>query len=419
MGVTVVRYGGYTMDVPAGWPVYRLDTDPARCVRYDRHAVYLGQPGADQQCPAHLAGRVGTISLAAGAPGTPAGPASPPPAGPQWQPAVGLSPGPTRLGGQVLQNQQEHQFWGSFAHPGLTVSATYGNDAGLVGQIIATLRPSGPAAPSGQVHPSGPVASARPAPMARTMAFRKRAGTVFPSVPRTGFGPAGQLGFDACNAPSVATMRIWRQAYSAIAIYIGGPEAACGLGNLSAAWVRAVTAMGWSLIPTYVGAQARCTTFSDRIPTGRAMPSGRAAADDAIGLAVSLGIGRGAPIYDDMEFYNSRNHGCAQQVLSFLNGWTRELHARGYRSGVYSSASAAVQDLASNTRIYRWQLIKPDTIWFALWDGQANLDGWPYLRPWLWTGQHRVKQYQGGHNRQVGGITINIDSDYVAGDVYR
>lgn len=56
-GLQQVRFGGYTFRVPASWPVYRLDRDPTRCVRYDRHAVYLGRPGADQQCPAHPAPR--------------------------------------------------------------------------------------------------------------------------------------------------------------------------------------------------------------------------------------------------------------------------------------------------------------------------------------------------------------------------
>ena len=64
-GFKVVRFAGYTIRVPASWPVYRLDRDPSRCVRYDRHAVYLGQPGANQQCPAHLVGRTATISIQA------------------------------------------------------------------------------------------------------------------------------------------------------------------------------------------------------------------------------------------------------------------------------------------------------------------------------------------------------------------
>ena len=66
-GLKQVQFGGYTFRVPAGWPVYRLDHDPAQCVRYDRHAVYLGRPGGDQQCPAHLVGRTTTISVQAGA----------------------------------------------------------------------------------------------------------------------------------------------------------------------------------------------------------------------------------------------------------------------------------------------------------------------------------------------------------------
>ncbi len=41
-GTKTVEYGGYAIDVPAGWPVYLLAAQPWRCVRYDRHAVYLG-----------------------------------------------------------------------------------------------------------------------------------------------------------------------------------------------------------------------------------------------------------------------------------------------------------------------------------------------------------------------------------------
>jgi hypothetical protein len=214
-------------------------------------------------------------------------------------------------------------------------------------------------------------------------------------------------------------MRAWHRAFSAIAIYIGGPEGACGFGNLSASWVRRVTGMGWSLIPTYVGRQAPCTTFQVRIRKGHAHAQGRQAARDAIALAATLGMGRGAPIYDDMEFYDSRRGTCRRQVLSFLDGWTRELHRRGYRSGVYSSADAGAKNLGQNSMVYRWRLTKPNSIWFALWDGQANVDGTPYLLPSWWSGRHRIKQFMGGHDRRIGGVTLNIDSDIVRGAVYR
>ena len=53
----VVRYDGVSVRVPASWPVFDLAKDPQRCVRLDVHAVYLGTPGPQQDCPAHLVGR--------------------------------------------------------------------------------------------------------------------------------------------------------------------------------------------------------------------------------------------------------------------------------------------------------------------------------------------------------------------------
>jgi hypothetical protein len=417
-GVTVppkvVRYQGYAIEVPASWPVYRLDRDPARCVRYDHHAVYLGRPGPDQLCPAHLVGRVGTVSLIPGAARAPGIGATPQPPGPQWQPAApALSMGRLRAGGVVLQDSQDHQFWGSFSHQGLTISATYGSDAGLVGQIIRTLRWSGTPARTAPATSAAPATS--PA-VGRVAATRAVPGW---SAAARRFGHRTLHGFDTCTTPSVRAMAKWHRVFSAIAIYIGGPEAACGAGNLSASWVRTVTAMGWSLIPTYVGRQAPCTGFNVRIRKGHAHVQGMAAARQAIALAASLGIGRGAPIYDDMEFYKSRAGVCRRQVLSFLNGWTRELHRRGYVSGVYSSADAGVRNLGQNSRVYRWRLAKPDSVWFGLWDGRPNLRGAPYLLPWWWSGGHRIKQYIGGHRRRIGGVTLNMDSDMVKGAVYR
>src|SRR6266567_7239164 len=62
-GRQIVQFDGYTVSVPASWPVYNLNKDPRQCVRYDVHAVYLGTPGPDQNCPANLVGRVDTVSI--------------------------------------------------------------------------------------------------------------------------------------------------------------------------------------------------------------------------------------------------------------------------------------------------------------------------------------------------------------------
>ena len=73
-------------------------------------------------------------------------------------------------------------------------------------------------------------------------------------------------------------MQAWRRAFSAMGVYIGGVEAGCASPNLTAGWVRAVTGLGWALMPTYVGRQASCSSFSVRIRPARAVAQGHAAA---------------------------------------------------------------------------------------------------------------------------------------------
>ena len=58
---------------------------------------------------------------------------------------------------------------------------------------------------------------------------------------------------------------------------------------------------------------------------------------------------------------------------------------------------------------------RPDAIWIALWDGKATLDDgtldWPI--------GDREKQYAGNLYATVGGITLSIDRDAVAGPMAR
>ena len=57
-------------------------------------------------------------------------------------------------------------------------------------------------------------------------------------------------------------------------------------------------------------------------------------------------------------------------------------------------------------------IVLPDQIWVARWDGMANTTT-SYLRPDGWHPHGRVKQYQGGHNETWGGVTINIDRNFL------
>jgi hypothetical protein len=60
-GARTVSYRGYAVKVPAGWPVFRLTADSRTCVRFDRHAVYLGTPSTTQRCPTDPLGRTEAI----------------------------------------------------------------------------------------------------------------------------------------------------------------------------------------------------------------------------------------------------------------------------------------------------------------------------------------------------------------------
>jgi hypothetical protein len=221
------------------------------------------------------------------------------------------------------------------------------------------------------------------------------------------------LGFDTCSAPSTKAMAAWAESpFRGVGIYIGGENSACSQPNLSASWVSAQTTAGWHLIPTYVGLQATtssCTSCA-KMTTGGAASQGAAAAEDAVTEAGAIGIGPGSPIYFDLEAYTPTTSATGA-ALAFLAAWTEKLHALGYTSGVYSSSGSGIADLAkqANTGYAR-----PDDIWTANWNNAENtLD--PVIPSTAWANHERIHQFRGGHDDSYGGVTINIDSDYVDG----
>ena len=104
-------------------------------------------------------------------------------------------------------------------------------------------------------------------------------------------------------------------------------------------------------------------------------------------------------------------------MLTFLDAWTRQLRADGYVSGVYSSADAAIIDLQTTTAIGGHALAEPQAIWFALWDNASDLTGAPYMTSAVWPVASRSKQYAGNRVVKVGGISLDIDADWVASAV--
>jgi hypothetical protein len=387
-GTKLVRYGAFSARVPRSWPVYRLARDPHACVRFDRHAVYLGRPASAERCPAHAAGRTEAILV------------SPVPrAGANAFAAARLAPST----GAVAQVRRRG------AH--VLVTATWNRDPAAV---RAALGVRSVTAAARAYHRAQTLVLHRS--LVRPPAAAGGGGGAQPNATPTPTGPAtaGEvydgLGFDACSAPSTSAMNAWLSSpFRAIGVYIGGPEMACAQTNLSAAWVSAVTAAGWHLIPIYVGLQSPtngCGCAS--ISSATAATEGSQAAASAVQEAQALGLGAGNPIYDDMENY-TRTTSASQAVLAYLQGWTRELHALGYLSGVYSSELSGVEDLvAAQGTGYG----EPDELWIANWNNQQSTAD-SKVPATDWANNQRLHQYRGGHTDDYGGSSINIDSDFV------
>ncbi|NYI04525.1 glycoside hydrolase domain-containing protein [Allostreptomyces psammosilenae] len=384
-----VTFHGYRLTVPADWRVVDLTEDPTACVRFDVPTVYLGHPGADQNCPAGLRGRTDTVLVepldATSAPRV-AAHAAVPRAG-QGAPAVP----PLSRGGELQVAVED---------AGVLVTATHGDDRGAVLDVLdgARLVPGGRRVALDTL--TEPSARTSAADGIGTMAV----------VPGTYVGQ----GFDACAAPSSSAMQAWLSSpYRAVGVYISGSVRACAQPNLTAGWVSEQTSEGWRLLPIHVGRQAPCNSYSSEVSTdpATARTQGRAAADESIAAAANLGIQAGSVLYNDMEAYDNTNTTCSRAVLSYLDGWTDRLHERGYRSGVYSSASSGIRDLSNNYNSTTYT--RPDHIWFAWWNGVANTDAGSYVPDSQWANHQRVHQYRGDHNETHGGVTINIDSNYL------
>ncbi|MBU2667508.1 DUF1906 domain-containing protein [Actinoplanes bogorensis] len=221
--------------------------------------------------------------------------------------------------------------------------------------------------------------------------------------------------FDACTAPPSASMKAWKASspYKAIGIYIGGVNRGCAQPQLTNAWVKEQVQAGWKLLPLYVGPQATCTTIGPgrtSIDNAHADTQGRLTAQDAIVQATALGLARDSVIIYDMESYRTDDPVCRAGVLAFMNGWTARLHDNGYFSGFYSSVASGVADqVAAYTKP---GYTRPDYVDFARWDLKVTVTD-AQIPATVWPGKRRMKQYRGGHKETYGGVTINIDNDYV------
>src|SRR5215469_12533309 len=134
----VVSYHGYQVRVPGSWPVYNLAANPAQCVLFNTHAVYLGTPGGAQNCPAHAFGHTEALLI------QPVGPASAPSS------AVVLHGGSAALPARAAlpaaaaaADATDHTIQVEVPAPGILVTATYGASETRIRAILAAATTAG------------------------------------------------------------------------------------------------------------------------------------------------------------------------------------------------------------------------------------------------------------------------------------
>ncbi|MBM7516673.1 glycoside hydrolase domain-containing protein [Nocardioides nitrophenolicus] len=244
------------------------------------------------------------------------------------------------------------------------------------------------------------------------------------------------LGFDQCETQSQKNMDTWLEhsPFRAVGVYISGASRFCKTQkNLTPEWVATQLAKGWRILPITLGPQSSCVGRFPRYgaaidPTivndtanayAAARAQGSAEADSAVAAATALGIVPGSTLWYDLEGWglSKGNQHCTEPALAFMSAWTARVRQLGYVSGVYSSAGSGIKILDDARLQGRADVTLPDRIWIARWDNVANTST-SYIAEDGWRPGHRVKQYQGGHNETWGGVTINIDRNWLElGDV--
>jgi hypothetical protein len=367
-----VTFRGVRVEVPADWPVRRVAGEPG-CVRFDRHAVYLGDP-SEISCPADLVGRTQAVHL-----------------------TTRSTQGVARPDRVVTSTDSP-----------VSVVVSAGDDPTLAREIASSV--TYPDATAEVLAPDS-IADAR------TLAGATTAAVSGPTLSDTTF--TGQ-GFDACTARSLTELATWFSAspYKAVNMYIGGASRGCSQPNLNASWVSGAVQQGWVLIPTYVGLQASCMTkYPNRIDPAQAAAQGTAAADDAVAQMNVLGLGIGNPIWFDMEAFSYSDTTCRTGVQTFLDAWSAQLRYRGYLPGVYGSAGSTIRSIVDKVGQPGYDL--PDQLWIARWctepyqsscySGTDDAE----VPAGAWADHQRIRQYRGGHQETWGGVTINVDSNTV------
>jgi len=216
-------------------------------------------------------------------------------------------------------------------------------------------------------------------------------------------------GFDQCAVGSVSAMQAWfsHSPYHFSNAYIGGANRACSQALLNSSWVKSIVAQGWRLFPLWVGLQAPgsscggCSAFSTN--TATASSQGVAEADAAAAAAAALGL-TNTVIYYDLEQYDFSNSTFNAAVKAFVSAWVNRLHEYGNVAAIYSNPGPFENAILLEPAL-------PDDIFVA----DENFQPTNFVVSGFTN--HRLHQYNLNITQTFGGVTFNIDQDFLNGDV--
>ncbi|HLJ46108.1 MAG TPA: glycoside hydrolase domain-containing protein [Bryobacteraceae bacterium] len=210
-------------------------------------------------------------------------------------------------------------------------------------------------------------------------------------------------GFDTSIYPGDQKMNTWKQSspYGFVAYYLVAP---C---HRNSSWMgrrSALLAMGWKLLPVYVGQQvAGVSPCSSSILTNA---QGNADGADAAGKMTSEGFPPGAFVYLDIE----RTDTFSPALAAYIDAWVSIVAATPYRPAVYchkfnadNVRGAVLSGLAGHAAIQpRFWVVGGVTSQFDVGTSKPTDVGVSFANLW---------QCPASVNRTFGAVTINIDEN--------
>ena len=227
-------------------------------------------------------------------------------------------------------------------------------------------------------------------------------------------------GFHGCQGTSQPTttqmQAFWTGTpYAQFYVYMGGDEALCGPGGVTASWISTVLAQGWGLVGIWVGPQC-CGSSSGyahyiSTDTTTAYNQGVAEADSAANQWCSWDLCLGYPeplVYDfETDTDQTAEH-------AFLSGWDTELKSRLFGYGGYASTCNPTGEVQS------WSTVSPvpSFIWPADNNESASVWNLDCLNNDEWFYDYRHHQYAGDHYETWNNVKLLVDDDCANGPVF-